>query len=195
MTDRGHVGVRGFFLTTACRMRLAVSRTCAALTLGSILEAFGMAGKGFPPTPAQTAADLGKRGAGPANGTAPGGRPECPDWLPELARDMWEQVLPALEQMGVLATCDLGVVAAYCVAWHDLQTATAAIEDEGMTVPAGSGGLKAHPALALQASAIASLRLLGDSLGLTPTGRNRLRIKQPGDPNPKPDTGPGPRKR
>ncbi len=154
-----------------------------------------MAGKGFPPRPAAMAADLGTRGAVTAIGTAPAGRPECPDWLPELAREMWEQVLPALEQMGVLASCDAGTIAAYCVAWHDLQTATATIEAEGMTLPGGSGGVKAHPALALQAAAIASLRLLGDFLGLTPTGRNRLRIKQPGDPAARPDFGIGPRNR
>jgi len=44
----------------------------------------------------------------------PIGAPECPAWLPRLAKKYWGKIAPDLEAVGLLSVTDLGAFAAHC---------------------------------------------------------------------------------
>jgi P27 family predicted phage terminase small subunit len=42
------------------------------------------------------------------------GRPRCPKWLDDKAKETWAQLVPQLDRMGVLAKIDGNALARYC---------------------------------------------------------------------------------
>ncbi len=110
----------------------------------------------------------GKRPVEPVRqGPAPG-RPKCPAFLGKVARAKWRQVVPHLEALGVLTAVDGDVLTAYCLAWEELQAATELLRTEGRTSLKGSGGLGAHPAVAMQRTAWKAVKDFAAVLGLSP---------------------------
>lgn len=41
-------------------------------------------------------------------------RPTCPAWLPAQAKSIWRVLIPQIEYMGILGTCDRIALARYC---------------------------------------------------------------------------------
>jgi P27 family predicted phage terminase small subunit len=116
-----------------------------------------------------------KQRKGPPEGP---GEPLCPDWLCAEARAKWDEIVPPLLEAGVVCGLDQAILTAYCQAWAELVEATRLLAEQGRTTTCGTGGLKPHPAVALQRGAVNMLRLLGAQLGLTPEGRLRLHLDQ-----------------
>ena len=46
------------------------------------------------------------------------GRPTCPRWLKGEARKKWQQLMPLLEELGILAKLDGGALSRYAVLWQ-----------------------------------------------------------------------------
>src|SRR5262245_60724919 len=80
------------------------------------------------------------------------GRPKCPSFLSPAAKTKWRQIVPVLDQMGVLTTADGDVLSAYCQAWAEFQIATETLDREGRTVTLPSGAAAAHPCVQQQRS-------------------------------------------
>src|SRR5262245_54055951 len=81
------------------------------------------------------------------------GRPKCPSWLDAVAKSKWKQLVPELDALGLLTVVDGDMLAAYCQAFAEFKEATGQLRREGRTCTAGTGGLKAHPAVSMQRSA------------------------------------------
>ena len=65
----------------------------------------------------------------------PAGVPDCPDWLDEQTRQVWDQLVPLLEGMGVLTRVDGNALSRYCRLWTRWRKAEAFIDDKGEMYP------------------------------------------------------------
>jgi P27 family predicted phage terminase small subunit len=119
----------------------------------------------------------GKRPLNDAEPQPPSGHPDPPDFLDKIALEKWNELIPLLESMGVLTMADAGTVAAYCIAWSELQHATELLTAEGRTSTRGTGGLASHPAIQQQRSALRALLAAGSLLGLDPSSRTRIKVE------------------
>jgi P27 family predicted phage terminase small subunit len=102
------------------------------------------------------------------------GIPECPSWLDDVAKAKWAELVPELDRLTLLTVLDGDVLAAYCVAWSELHHATALLAKEGRTCTGGSGGLKSHPAISMQRTALRAVKEFAALFGLDPASRQRL---------------------
>lgn len=114
----------------------------------------------------------------------PAGKPKCPRWLAGTARTAWRRLVPDLVRIGLLTAADADVMAAFCQARADFETAARQLVKEGHTFEDRFGQPRPHPAVGIQAKAVAQLRQLGAELGLTPSGRVRLAVPEPEDDDP-----------
>jgi P27 family predicted phage terminase small subunit len=138
----------------------------------------GARGSGRTPAPAGLKLINGR-----SPGTDSGGRkvptpppferyaPEPPDWLPVLAREMWDRTVPDLEALSLLKNADLAVLTSFCVAWDQLARSVPLYSELGgmLIVNKRSGVVKANPAVALARAAIRDLLACGRELGCSPS--------------------------
>jgi P27 family predicted phage terminase small subunit len=83
-----------------------------------------------------------------------------------------EGIGPVLVDMGVLTLADLRTLALLCETLATVTELENAVQREGFTIAAATGGGKAHPALkALETTRNSAHRMLGD-FGLHPKARN-----------------------
>lgn len=163
-----------------------------------------MGRRGPAPAPAQLKL-LGGRSPGRDSGgrrvTPPAAfervAPECPDWLPPGAKDMWGRVVPELAALNLLKESDLGVLTSFCVAWDQLMQAVTAYREQGfIATNARSRRVTVHPAVAAARAATRDVLVLARELGCTPSAEANLAavLAAAGDPdddefNPFPQTG------
>ena len=107
--------------------------------------------------------------AGEGRGPA-AARPKMPAWLGKIAKAKWRQLIPQLEDLGILTVVDGDVLATYCLAWEELQAATELLQKD-RTVNRGTGALAPHPAVAMQRSAWKAVKEFAALLGLNPSVR------------------------
>lgn len=141
---------------------------------------------GRPPKPTRLKILSGNPGKRPLNDQEPrpaAGAPEPPDFLTGIALSKWHDLAPQLEAMGLLTRVDGDALAAYCLAWQELAEATVLLKD-GRTVFGSEGSLKAHPAIAMQRSALQALRQFASLFGLSPSDRSRLKVDTAADDDP-----------
>jgi phage terminase small subunit len=89
-----------------------------------------------------------------------------PEWLGPIATERWRWAVQRLAARGTLTDLDVPMLELFCVLYQDMRTA-------------------AKDGRALQPSLVSQLRILGESFGLTPTGRTRIHV--PEQPKPKED--------
>jgi P27 family predicted phage terminase small subunit len=114
--------------------------------------------------------------------------PRAPAWLSKDAQSEWRRIMPLLVQRRILTDADLGSVENYCIAIGTVREAQRLIDVEGLTTQAASG-LRAHPAVKIQADAMTRARLLASELGLTPVSRSRPSIQSTDDDSDTSDLG------
>lgn len=136
--------------------------------------------RGRPPKPTGAKAIAGTLRPDRVNADEPQpkrGIPKCPSWLPREAQAKWRQLVPQLDDMGLLTVVDGDVLASYCLAWHELREATETLARDGyMETSTVTGTSKAHPAVAAQRSAWNAIRQFAALLGLDPSSRGRMRV-------------------
>jgi P27 family predicted phage terminase small subunit len=96
--------------------------------------------------------------------------------MSERAKAEWKRLMPVVIALGTMSRCDLRAFQLLC---ETLATATEAAElvaKQGMTIPTGSGGRKAHPALRVLADARRHAGTQLESFGLTPKGRQSVDV-------------------
>lgn len=148
-----------------------------------------MGRRGPPPKPSRLKELAGNPGRRPLNPREPkpaAGRPRQPVWLPAGAKKAWREVCRTLEAIGLLTTADGHALTCLCLAWHELETATATLEAEGRHVRLATGYLTPHPAVAQQRSAWNAVRQFSQLFGLDPSSRSRVALpataEGPADP-------------
>jgi P27 family predicted phage terminase small subunit len=103
-------------------------------------------------------------------------RPDCPSWLPELARKRWSELAPELEMSGVLTIVDGDVLSAYCWAYSETLRLVESLEEEGRTL---SGGSKARPEVYMLHHALDIMHKCGMELGIGAASRTKITLKEP----------------
>ncbi len=97
-----------------------------------------------------------------------------PDWLPDLARMMWQMVVPELLNQKVLTAVDLHNVEAFCVSYARWRQAEAEVETHGMLMMDGNGKYFKNPAFTIINETKKQMIQFGSLLGLDPSSRTRL---------------------
>jgi P27 family predicted phage terminase small subunit len=106
--------------------------------------------------------------------------PNPPAWLPKDAKAEWRRVMPLLIERRILTVADMGSVENYCLAIGQVRDTQRTIAGEGQVIQT-TRGLRAHPAVKIQADAMTRARLLAAELGLTPVSRSRPSIRDDGN--------------
>lgn len=97
--------------------------------------------------------------------------PPPPHGLSAAARTWWRRLVRTGMELGTITRADLPALQMLAETMAGCDDLRAAIAREGLTVAAGGGGRKAHPALrALQSARAHALQLLA-AFGMTPAGR------------------------
>ncbi|MBX3322435.1 MAG: phage terminase small subunit P27 family [Phycisphaeraceae bacterium] len=109
------------------------------------------------------------------------GIPEPPTWLEDEALQVWHQLLPQLDEMGVLTRIDGLALARYCTLWTHWVRATMFVNRHGTTYPLkdGNGRVKCFaqfPEVAIMHKLSLTLTRLEQEFGLTPSARARINV-------------------
>jgi P27 family predicted phage terminase small subunit len=104
--------------------------------------------------------------------------PTAPDFLDDIARDVWDELVPELvkkERMELLYKYQF---ASYCAAVSNFITSTNTVAMEGQFYDTGEGRngnqKRKHPALTLQETAMTAMRRDAALFGLSPVDAARL---------------------
>ena len=97
--------------------------------------------------------------------------PKAPKRLSAEARKQWRRLAHAAKETGAMTASDLIAFELLCRTLATAIEAEEIIAEEGATITAGGGGRKAHPALAMMATARAQAAALLAQFALTPRGR------------------------
>ena len=104
--------------------------------------------------------------------------PTAPDFLDDIARDVWDELVPELvkkERMELLYKYQF---ASYCAAVSNFLTSTNTVAMEGQFYDTGEGRngnqKRKHPALTLQETAMTAMRRDAALFGLSPVDAARL---------------------
>lgn len=106
---------------------------------------------------------------------------DCPIWMGEFGREMWDTVCPLLCRERVLEATDVQNLEVYCNAYDQFRMAQTDVQKNGVTVLGASGSPVKNPALTAIKEATGTMSTFGGMLGLDPSSRQRLR--GPKDPN------------
>jgi P27 family predicted phage terminase small subunit len=112
-------------------------------------------------------------------------RPEPPAILRNEAREEWDRITAAMEQMQILEQASGAVIAAYCLCWQDLWEARRGIENNGDRIENSQGQRQSIDVDRYEAAKTGLLRFASE-LGLTPVSRTKVRV----EPKPHPLGGP-----
>ena len=104
--------------------------------------------------------------------------PRAPGYLSAAASEEWRRVAPEAVRVGV-TQADMRALALLCEALATESELRAVIQQEGTTIEAGSGGRKAHPALAALAQSRHQAHQLLANFGLIPRSRVSMPAKPP----------------
>jgi P27 family predicted phage terminase small subunit len=115
---------------------------------------------------------------------APKGRPICPDFLSDYAKEEWAAVIPILEEMGVLAVCDKAGLAVYCDAYGLFRKACEDAKNEPLTITTKTGNVIQNPIIGTKNAARDAMFKAATEFGLTPSSRARLGGKREASDDP-----------
>lgn len=144
-----------------------------------------MGKRGPAPTPS---AILQLRGSWRANANKAepkpkSGRPTCPAWLDKSAKAAWKQLIPQLDEMGVLTKIDGQALTLLCQTWAKWKEAELAIREHGAVSPIynADGSLKymqQSPHVSIARSAADQLSRMFREFGMTPSARTRIEVPE-----------------
>ncbi|NGR09385.1 phage terminase small subunit P27 family [bacterium SGD-2] len=110
---------------------------------------------------------------------------DCPIWMGEYGRQLWETIVPELCKEKVLAATDVQNLEIYCSAYDQFREAQDHIARHGIVIPGAQGSPVKNPAVTAKNEAVRQMATYGGMLGLDPSSRQRLMgPKKEGDGNP-----------
>lgn len=113
----------------------------------------------------------------------PTGTPRCPQWLKGEARKEWQRVTKGLAEIGIVTKVDRAVLAAYCQSyarWVEAEEHLELSEEEGGSpvIENTKGNLVQNPWIGVAQRAKADMLKFASELGMTPSARTRLKVKE-----------------
>lgn len=100
--------------------------------------------------------------------------PLMPDWLDEIGKQKWHELLTGLKPMSILSPVDADAVAVYCSLYSQIVRCQQMIDGSGGFIQEDGRPLKSHPAVDQLTALSARLSTMGKSLGLSPLARSKL---------------------
>jgi P27 family predicted phage terminase small subunit len=105
--------------------------------------------------------------------------PECPAWLSADAQQVWQETVPVLLELGVLARVDRDALAAYCKCYARWKAAELFLDEHGQVYPIrGKDGairyMQPFPQVAIARSELQVLQRYQQEFGMTPSARTRV---------------------
>lgn len=122
--------------------------------------------------------NAGKRKIQAATPATVRGIPVCPSWLSAEAKAAWGELVPKLDQAGMLTAVDGLALACLCQAWAEFEISTRQLEG-GRTFTTEKGYVGQHPAVTAQRSAWAAIKSFSALFGLDPMSRSKLQLAPP----------------
>ena len=107
---------------------------------------------------------------------------EAPTHLNGVARAEWERLAPELIRLRLLTVVDLGLLAAWCVAWSDFVVAKTALAT-GIVVKGKDDHLVRSPWFIVKYKAVEAMVRISDRMGFSPSARVSLVSGAPRLPN------------
>ena len=101
------------------------------------------------------------------------GRPDCPAWVADDARDEWYRITEEMDAAGTLAKVDRAAIAEYCIAWAESRHAERMITEHGYTTTSASGELRVSPWVRIRDRNADCIRRWLCQFELTPAARGR----------------------
>ena len=137
-----------------------------------------MALTGRPPKPTKLRKLEGNPGKRRINDKepAPRGSAVRPDFVTGAAAEEWDRAVAAMPP-GFYTSADVPVLTVYCLAWVMYRNSLAQVAREGMTANGSTGQKVAHPAIAIASKQAEIILRAADRMGMSPTARTRLEIK------------------
>ena len=110
-------------------------------------------------------------------------RPAAPDWLVGPALAMWDDLIPQLESLGVLARIDRNALGRYCRLWVRWRVAEDFLDQYGSIhmIKDDKGAvryLQQVPQVAIAGKLASELRSLEQEFGMTPSARTRVSVRK-----------------
>jgi P27 family predicted phage terminase small subunit len=105
--------------------------------------------------------------------------PDPPAFLEGRALEVWHELAPELERMGLLTAVDAAPLAAYSVAVAMHEAASAELLRDGPTVAGARGRERVkHPAAQVARDSAGMIARFGAALGLDPASRASIRLPE-----------------
>lgn len=105
--------------------------------------------------------------------------PECPEWLSDMAREVWDRNVKVLERLGLLTEADGDMFAAYCDFYSKyVETSKNLGNDDVFTTD--NGYEQQRPQVGMAQKYFDKARAIAIEFGLTPSARGKLTVN-PGD--------------
>jgi P27 family predicted phage terminase small subunit len=136
--------------------------------------------RGRKPIPTELKILQGTARADRMNGSEPKPEvmvPECPAHLNDEAKAEWNRLAPQLAQLRILTALDMAVLAAYCVSFSRWADAERHVQESGAVVRSPAGYPQVSPWLSVAHESLRQMRAFAVELGLSPSSRARLSIK------------------
>lgn len=99
----------------------------------------------------------------------------------DQALEMWFAQSQELTKRGALTVGAAPLLLIYCNSFHLMLDADQRIVEDGLTVPSGETGIKAHPTFATRNQLVTQIARIGSLLGLDPLSTLRSSPAKPGE--------------
>lgn len=103
--------------------------------------------------------------------------PECPPWLDDDARKVWDYTLAELTVMKLATRADRDALAAYCTFVVQFERMTRLVNTTGGIIKGRKDGVVKNPAAQLQRDAAQMMAKFAAEFGLTPRARAEITVK------------------
>jgi P27 family predicted phage terminase small subunit len=102
---------------------------------------------------------------------------EHPDLSGEVARRVWRELWPDLQDRLTMLSIDRRCLVLYANAWQLLSEAQATLKHEGRYFTSEKGYVMRHPAAVDEARCVAQIRQLAAELGMSPKARKGVKVR------------------
>jgi P27 family predicted phage terminase small subunit len=142
--------------------------------------------RGRRPKPNELKRLAGNPGRRPLNDAEPQprGRARCPAHLSPNAKREWRRIAPELDRLGLLTSIDQAALAAYCSCYGLAIEAEKEISELGVIIIDERNRALKNPACNVLRDAFATMRLMEQEFGMTPSARSRIHVAAPKPENP-----------
>ena len=105
---------------------------------------------------------------------------DCPEWLDADARAEWSRVYQRLVSCRILTPLDMAILADYCQSYAQMVRAETNIQKYGDIIKTPSGYVQQAPHVGIYNQASKRMKQAAAELGLTPSSRTRIQVRDGG---------------